>query len=305
MPVFDRLLRSSRLRKPAHLLSPQSQEPSEPDLAAVSSFTADNRIFLNIQNRHGSVEHYYHFVLGFMVPLILRPPPPPRTSVSVISCGPMDAHLKALQLPWLDILSRQAWLEQRRANRGPSDIALGLDDPEFYDPAAFERARRLIWQHVGVVCPKNDETLLLVNRGKSPDFYQSDAAQTKTSANLRRKIPNILEIEAVLTRRSQPVRMVELETSTFQSQVALFARTRLLVAQHGAALANMLWMAPSAAILEINPEPPGGKFHSYFRLLAEACGHRYASVAQRHPFAPVSANAVRDAVRALRDANAR
>ena len=99
--------------------------------------------------------------------------------------------------------------------------------------------------------------------------------------------------------------MVELETSTFQDQVALFARTRLLVAQHGAALANMLWMAPGAAILEINSEPPGGKFHSYFRLLAEACGHRYASVAQRHPFAPVSANTVRDAVRALRDAKRR
>ncbi len=293
MRGFDRLLTALRLTRPA------------PQAAAPASIAAAGNVLLELHNRHGSVEHYYHFVLGFLVPLILRPQPLPGASVVVRSCGPMDAHLVALALPWLTVIPRQAWREQQLAGDVQVDRAWGFDDQDYYDSASFQRARSVVWQRTGVSNPPPDRTVLLVKRGRCPDYYQSEAVEIKTSANLRRTVPNMAELAARLAQDGWPVRAVELENAPLGDQVALFARTRILVAQHGAALVNMMWMAPGAAIIEINPLSPSEKFHPCFRLLAQACGHRYAAVAQAGPHAPVSAAAVIAAFYSLQDAGAR
>ena len=288
MRGFNRWLTAVRWTRPA-------SKPATP------ASTAAARILLDLQHRHGSVEHYYHFVLGFMVPLLLRPQPPRGTSVVVRSCGPMDAHLLALGLPWLTIIPKAAWREQQLAGHVQVDQASGFDDQDCYDPASFQRVRDLLWQRIGVCDPSPDRAVLLIKRGRSPDYYQSEAVEIKASAELRRTVPNMPELEARFAQAGWPVRTVELETAPLRDQVALFARSRILVAQHGAALVNMLWMAPGAAIIEINPLSPSEKLHPCFRLLAQACGHRYAAVTQSGPHAAVSAEAVMAAFRAVQD----
>ena len=291
MRGVDRLLTALRRTRPA-------STPATPASAAGA------KVLLELQNRHGSVEHYYHFVLGFMVPLILRPPPPAGTSVVVRSCGPMDAHLQALGLPWLTIIAKQAWREQQLAGDVPVDQASGFDDQDCYDPATLQRARSVVWQHLRVSQPPPDQTVLVVNRGPCPDYYQSEAAEISTSASLRRTVPNMAEVAASFVREGWPVRTVKLETASLRDQVALFARTRILVAQHGAALVNMLWMAPGAAVIEINPLSPEEKYHTCFQLLAKACGHCYAAITQTGSHAPVSAEAVLAAFHKLQHARA-
>lgn len=288
---FDRWLTALRLTRPA------------PKPATAGSAAAGG-VLLELQNRHGSVEHYYHFVLGFMVPLLLRPQPPSGTSVVVRSCGPMDAHLVALGLPWLTIIPKQAWRELELGGGVEVDRVSGFDDQDCYDPDLFKRARTLVWQCTGISNSPPDHTVLLVNRGKCPDYYRSEAVEIETSADLRRTVPNMPELEAKFAQAGWPVRTVELETASLRDQVARFARTRILVAQHGAALVNMLWMAPGAAIIEINPLSPSEKFHSCFRLLAQACGHRYAAVTQTGPHSAVPAEAVLAAYHELQNTGA-
>eukprot|EP00475_Leptophrys_vorax_P003341 TRINITY_DN11963_c0_g1_i5.p1 TRINITY_DN11963_c0_g1~~TRINITY_DN11963_c0_g1_i5.p1 ORF type:complete len:499 (-),score=8.46 TRINITY_DN11963_c0_g1_i5:89-1393(-) len=53
---------------------------------------------------------------------------------------------------------------------------------------------------------------------------------------------------------------------------ALFSQARVLVAGHGAGMANMIFMRPNSLVLEIRPNVrQAGCFH----FLAVACGHRY------------------------------
>ena len=69
---------------------------------------------------------------------------------------------------------------------------------------------------------------------------------------------------------------MELEEATLRAQVALFAATATLVAQHGAALVNMVWMAPGGLVVEILPEM--GSARRIFPMLAAAWGPRYPRV---------------------------
>ena len=96
-----------------------------------------------------------------------------------------------------------------------------------------------------------------------------------------------------------PTRLQTLEHASFRTQVKLFAGTRVLVAQHGAALTNMLWMPTGGVIVEIVPRGMIEPFGAYFRDLAALCGHRYAMVPQEGIHAPVDPA---DLLQALADA---
>ncbi len=251
---------------------------------------------LDVQNRFSSVEHFYHFCLGFLAPLLLHMQDQPDAVDQVHgvtriirSCGPMDAHIAAL--PRLEIVAKQHWRKLRQEKAFSVDCINGFDDPAHYDALAFAAVRHILWQRLGVLSHPRDATapILLIDRGKSPDFYQSEASEVKTSANMRRTVPNMREVKEALASRGFAARLVELETASLQEQVTLFAATRIVVAQHGAALANMLWMAPGAAIIEINPMDPSSKFYDHFRHLASHCGHAYACTRQAGVHEPVDA----------------
>ena len=59
-------------------------------------------VLLNIKNLNGSAQHYYHFLLGFLLPLASEIEDLQLNdeikSIIIRSCGPMDRHIKALNL---------------------------------------------------------------------------------------------------------------------------------------------------------------------------------------------------------------
>jgi len=257
-------------------------------------------IVMDIVNRQGSVEHYYHFILGFLAPLVLHLSTGPRAATRIIrSCGPMDCHLAPLALPNLRIVQKQLWLEMRDTGHLQTEQLGGFDEPIHYDEEAFQRFRQIVLRRFGQseAAPNAAGTMLVINRGKSPPYYQTEQAEVQTSAGLRRSVPNMAALVAAATAQGVKTRVVELETWTLQQQVALFAGTRTLVAQHGAALVNMLWMAPGGVIIEINPVAEGLHFQDWFRRLATACGHDYVSVSQDGVHAPVDETAFCEALR--------
>ena len=93
-----------------------------------------------------------------------------------------------------------------------------------------------------------------------------------------------------LLANATPCVMKELEQVLLRDQVELFARAKVLVAQHGAALANMIWMKPGGRIVEIMPEV--GKFYAHFKQLALTCGHEYAMVKQENRHASIDVEVV-------------
>ena len=275
----------------------QPAPAADPPPANEDNFPPDRFGLLAVANRVGSVEHYFHFILGYVAPIMLRPAPAPGAPCQLArSCGPLDPMFAELALPDIRQIPKLDWRRRRETNRYRLETVIGYDSPEHYDPAAFAVLRAAMLAHFGMTAPDKPDRTLLVNRGQSPEAYQAADVENPTSANLRRSVPNMAEVCAAITQAGHACDMVELETNTLRMQLALFAGTRTLVAQHGAALVNMLWMAPGGTIVEILPNNLG-RTGRIFRMLAEACGHGYVCVPQATLHAAVDADAVVAALR--------
>ena len=66
------------------------------------------KIFLNIQHRApaGSVEHYYHFLLGFLMPLVDRLTHAENEIYVIRSCGPLDTIIRSLPVASIEIIDK-------------------------------------------------------------------------------------------------------------------------------------------------------------------------------------------------------
>jgi capsular polysaccharide biosynthesis protein len=93
---------------------------------------------------------------------------------------------------------------------------------------------------------------------------------------------------------------VQLERVDLPEQIALFSRATTVIAQHGAGLANVLWMPPGSQVIEIIPDDQDRREH--FSRLAEVVGARYSAVSQVGPHAAVEPESIVAAVHDLRAA---
>ena len=91
-----------------------------------------------------------------------------------------------------------------------------------------------------------------------------------------RALANEGEIADMLGERDfTPVRLERLAMS---EQVRLFQKAEMIVAPHGAGLANMVFAAPGLRLIELLPD---GAVNWCYRHLAAACGHEYDCVIGR------------------------
>ncbi|WP_158545213.1 glycosyltransferase family 61 protein [Bremerella cremea] len=93
---------------------------------------------------------------------------------------------------------------------------------------------------------------------------------SRASARFRRVIN---EAEVVTTLARQGFQAVQLEGMPLVDQIKLFQQAAIIVAPHGAGLANMVFSPPGATVVEI------GTVHRplpFFQRLSAVCGHRFA-----------------------------
>lgn len=93
---------------------------------------------------------------------------------------------------------------------------------------------------------------------------------SRAAAKVRRVI-NEAEVTAALTRHG--FLCIRLEEMPLVDQIQLFQQAEIIVAPHGAGLANMVFSPPGATVVEI------GTVHRplpYFQRLSAVCGHQFA-----------------------------
>jgi len=133
---------------------------------------------------------------------------------------------------------------------------------------------RLDIASLGIVCSKKTSrntspgSTIIIDRGSSNTFYQSQNCEIPNSGSMRRSIPNMLELVSALARY-QPS-LVYLEDLSLRKQAAIFNSADIIIAQHGAAISNLIFCRPTAVVYEIIPYDiiKGGLFSNYFRRLA-------------------------------------
>lgn len=276
--------------------------------------TFDRPTLLYPLNGGDWVGHYYHYLFGYLMPIVLHFPS--RTEqIGVLSVGHLDHvttdvfgdDIRILPLSTSDqrkiISSRKkisktlrflpfkkpirkilvkSFLHSLLKDYDINGVIIldSYDNPLLYQTCRLKNFRSLV---LDCLSSKLDQlkqghsgnNVVLIERGEPGEQY---LALGQTAGKQRRSIPNIKCLCNQLSKCCN-VGKYKLEEMTFPAQVALFSEADVIVAQHGAALSNIVWMRPDSLVLEVIPaQQAQGKSQSeFFSSLAAAMGvqHRY------------------------------
>jgi len=251
-------------------------------------------------NWQGSPEHFYHFHLGYFMPLVLWQHRKRISDFSVRDCGPMNSWFDLLAPgTQITIIPPGVMLERYLSHRQERVVFRSWDDPTRFHRSSLSRYRNTILDrtHVTQQTETSRPVITVLDRRSPASFYSSDRTETPGGGSEWRSIPNVSSIAEALSAVGT-VSVVDTATLTPAEQVDLLARTDLLVAQHGAGLSNMVWMAPRSSVIEILPPLPP-TIDAIFRNLAAACRLGYGQIAQEREHAAVDPEPVLQVAKAL------
>lgn len=259
------------------------------------------RVLLVPNQWDGSVQEYYHFLLGYLGPVLVWLEHHPGTQIAMRDCGPMNPWIDALMgQEDLEILNPGAMLHLFAGKRHRSRVLQGFDDPMRFDPGTLNAFRTIALHRAGVIPSDLNTGITVIDRATSGDFNNTAAAEVPASGATVRSIPNLRDVvvSSSFFDSSNHARVVDAAHLDPVEQMLLFSATSLLIGQHGAGLANMLWMPQGSAVVEILPPSPPW-VEPIFSNLAAALGHRIAVVRQEGPHSPIDGASLAAAVAAV------
>ena len=258
-----------------------------------------------------SVEHFHHFLLGFFVPIIYQL----STSwakakfnhLIVRSCGPLDPLLREFGHDRIQIIDkdRHRQMAEDAVHSSPTSTDMlaiqdaklnfltihGCDFPVAYDKRKFAKVREVLLsietirseiRSLADHWPRGDARIILVQRGPSHSYYHSERSEIKGAGQDRRSIANHGELYRSIRQDYVGCLNVVPEKLSLTRQVALFWLADIIIAQHGAALANVVWTRPSTTVIEISPRHIGVRANDFFLNLSRCMGLRHRRVWQDH-----------------------
>jgi hypothetical protein len=240
-----------------------------------------NTVLLKIFNRNGSVQHYYHYLLGFLMPLCINWDRIQRencnSTIMVRSCALMDKLTREFNFKNFNIVdydpSFSDIINAQRIGNVDRVIELdGYDFPKYYDIAAFIKFKEFVYKHLEINTSGEYSKVLLIDRLPPDPFYTSNNSEYKVaSAGAdRRSIPNIPDIKKCTDDILGATYVAALENMTLSSQIQLFSSADVIIAQHGASMANLIWAKPGTHVIEIIPKQMMGHI-AIFDYFGELC----------------------------------
>jgi len=230
------------------------------------------KIFLRPLNVEGSVEHYFHFLFGYLIPFLRNMPPHDGNTYLFRDCGPLMNPI-LLSLPGYDA---------KLLGRDKPDCALGFPGHDNVDFPGMDMpsVRDMLVGIFGAVATPSKE-VLVVDRAEPHPFYESKA-EIKNSGRSRRSVPNMGEVFESI-RGSMPARLVVLEGMTLRDQIELFLSHNTFVMQHGASMANLLFARRGSIVLEFRSD----ETRDFYARMISSLGLRRSWLRQDHDHAAV------------------
>lgn len=240
-----------------------------------------NNILLKIYNRNGSVQHYYHYLLGFLMPLCINwdriQDDTHGSNITVRSCALMDRLTLELNFENLNIIDYDPSLAIRdtlaTVNYDRIIELEGYDFTTYYDAAEFLKFKEFVYKRLKIYDSiKPYGKIVLIDRLPPDPFYLSNNSEyvTASAGSDRRSIPNIMDIKKCIDSILGNTHVVTLENMTLSSQVEIFSSADIIIAQHGASMANLVWAKPGTIVIEIIPRQMAGLL-SIFDFFGDLC----------------------------------
>lgn len=206
----------------------------------------------------GNVAHFYHFIFDLALPLyFLTKKLNRKTTLYVDDFGPASQRL-------LDLFPERVVVQPRETAGSMPILPMVGMNPKLVDipTAIIDEFVAYVWQRLGCRALSGADKLLLVER-LPPTGYFSQQSGARRSGAERRAIRNHAELARAVGALARPeldFMNVQLETVSLKEQIEIFNKAKIVLAQHGAALANCLWMDKRSIIVERNSEPEADHF---------------------------------------------
>jgi hypothetical protein len=235
-------------------------------------------MFLKLNTNYGMLIHYYHFFYGVLVPLILLHLDTGVSCFYVDNCvSPMSNILHSLPfyinyftknkvIPTRGIVpktvkkihnlipmdsSKSAMIKNHRALITPSDK---LKICNFFEEHVPEYLRQLKYKKIVLISRKTEnlfDQLEIDKIGAHPMI----AVLGTTSGSNRRSIDNLIEVDNFLTDTyGDDYVQISTERTDIYYQYMVFKHANVVIAMHGAALSNIIFMKEGSKVIEIIPE---------------------------------------------------
>lgn len=261
-----------------------------------SSGLDDGPVFLP-GNRHGSASTFFHFLLGYFLPIAYRLHTTPAPRIIVQDVGPLGTWFNLLDHSTeVRVLAPQVHADTGSGEASGDDVfrLKGWDVRHAYRQREIAAACSFVRHPRLESIRPADRRITVVTRGRPDPWFEANG---QTSGMQRRSLPNTHEVAQALASEGSTGLFEPADLSPAE-QVELFSSTNVLVGQHGAGLANMVWMPQGSVVVEVFP--PARRIRGYppslFEDLAHCLGHAYELVPQSGRHDPVDPEAVRAAV---------
>ncbi len=238
------------------------------------------------------VEHYYHFLFDLCLPLFL-----------LVNESQANFKLR-LRGPFANI-TQELFGDRAKAidPHTPSDsmdLVLRGMNPQLVSLSRQQIAAfRQFVLHRYAIGPSGPCRLVLLIERMPPDHFFKEEATKKGGGSSRRSIPNHTELaNAISNATPKPFkfRNVRLEQLTFEEQVRAFSQAHLVIGQHGAGLANCLWLPKQSKVLELSHNLK----LQHFKKICSAIGCDYTVHPTGGPHEPVHFESLKPALSKLR-----
>lgn len=218
---------------------------------------------------HGNIERYYHFIFDLLLPLsFLISKTPSNVIFSLQEFGILTPILTELFKNRIRIQPNfDEFYGGKRVN------LIGIN-PKVINIKHFRinTLKKIIYTRFNIDPIKKPNKILLIER-LSPDPYYLNDTKVIGGGSLRRSIKNHEHLKQSIMSNVSPnyeFHNLKLENMSFEDQIRYFNSAVMVIAQHGAGLANILWMPKKSIVIEF-----GHNSKDHFKKISLAMKHHY------------------------------
>lgn len=232
----------------------------------------------------GTRENYFHFLIGYLLPLVHAQGQRRCDGFQALDCGP-------LMTPILEESLTRLGYEFRIVK--PEAIVRPVCVEAWDRPDSPWRSPDAVWSAVDIVrnawrgytcrsrnCPRSEN--LLIQRSDPHEHHLRGAPEFRGYGTSRRGIANVQEVSDALSARGVDHAVYEPGAHCLGCQIETFARARRLLGFRGAEWANLIWSASGTRIRVLDHDPPAKTLDRFAKRL----GIRHEFVIVDGPHAP-------------------
>lgn len=204
----------------------------------------------------GSVEHFYHFTVEYLLPLFERDVTHGIAGKAhvVRDCGPLNVWLEfVFGTDAFTMASREQFAEKRpwrfwdkhiQLDAFAAQEGISIDAERFTQVLAAFREK-----FMPPVADRN--AITIIDRRAPSSFYTDGSAEKPGGGSTRRSISNLDQLAQTLSSH-HPVNVVDFAEMTPADQIDTINKTAVLIGQHGAGLTHSLFLHNDATLVELN-----------------------------------------------------